>query len=166
MSSSAAETSQPVIPPDSSPRKWRPLSDSRCVLLVLLAIILGGLAVRTYQLSARSLWFDEAFAWRLVQFPFAEMIQRIGQDNHPPLYFILLKGWAAVFGESAFALRSLSVVFGVLTILGAYLFAVEAFGNTAKDATTENLAGKPLSPEYRGGKLMTSNGFRRSASLE
>ncbi len=56
------------------------------------------------------------------------MLQRIGRDFHPPLYFILLQGWASVFGESVCALRSLSVLFGVLTILGAYLFAIEAFG--------------------------------------
>ncbi len=123
--------SKPQIQPfATSPPPLRTLSvlnDTRHVAATLTAIVLSGLALRTYQLSVRSLWFDEAFAWRLIQFSFAEMIQRVGQDNHPPLYFILLKGWATFFGDSAFALRSLSVLFGLLTILGTYLFAVEVF---------------------------------------
>lgn len=103
-------------------------SDPRYRIAALTVIVFIGLALRAYQLSARSLWFDEAFAWRIIEFPFVEMIQRVGRDNHPPLYFILLQSWSIVFGESTLALRSLSVLFGCSTILGAYLFAVEAFG--------------------------------------
>ena len=127
MSSSTKLHTQPSDSPALSPRRLYWQNDLRYIVVTLTVIILAGLALRTYELSARSLWFDEAFAWRLTQFPFAEMIQCVGQDNHPPLYFILLKAWAAVFGDSAFALRSLSVLFGVLTILGTYLFAVEVF---------------------------------------
>lgn len=103
-------------------------SDAGYIIGALSVITLVGLILRLYQLADRSLWFDEAFTWRLLQFPFVEMLQRVGRDNHPPLYFILLKGWAVVFGDSAFAVRSLSILFGGLTILGAYLFATEAFG--------------------------------------
>lgn len=110
------------------------LSDHRFVAATLTVIILAGLAIRIYQLADRSLWFDEAFTWRLIDFPFAEMLQRVGRDTHPPLYFVLLQGWAAFFGESDFALRSLNVLFGGLTILGTYLFAGEAFGTDARTA--------------------------------
>jgi hypothetical protein len=106
-----------------------------CVIGALCVITLVGLVFRIYQLADRSLWFDEAFAWRLLQFPFGEMLQRVGRDNHPPWYFIFLKGWAVVFGDSAFALRSLSILFGGLTILGTYFFATEAFGDDLR--TTE-----------------------------
>jgi len=119
---------QARITKETIARKPTPLSDSRYVAAALTIVIFTGLALRTYQLTARSVWFDEGFSARLIQFPFPEMLQRIGRDFHPPLYFILLQGWASIFRESAFALRSLSVLFGVLTILGAYLFAVEAFG--------------------------------------
>jgi|SRR5579884_447670 len=113
-------------------------SDYLLVAVALTVITFAGLAIRIHQLAARSLWFDEAFTWRLIDFPFAEMLQRVGRDTHPPLYFILLQGWAALFGESAFALRSLSVFFGGLTILGAYLFAVEAFGRDYPTAQTNS----------------------------
>jgi uncharacterized membrane protein len=103
----------------------------RTHLYMLGLIVLGGVLLRGYELSARSFWFDEAFSWRLIQFPFSEMIERVGRDNHPPLYFIVLKGWAAVFGTSALALRSLSVLLGSLTILGMYLFISEAYRKAA-----------------------------------
>jgi mannosyltransferase len=116
------------VPPGLPEQKRHVLSNPCHVIAILSVIVLLGLAIRAYQLSDRSLWFDEAFSWRSIQFPFMEMLQRVGRDNHPPLHFVVLKGWAILFGDSAFALRSLSVLFGGLTILGAYLFATEAFG--------------------------------------
>ena len=45
------------------------------------------------------------------------------QDIHPPLYYALLHGWAALLGTGPTALRLLSVVVGVLTIPLLYLVA-------------------------------------------
>jgi mannosyltransferase len=104
--------------------------------LVLAAVVLTGLGIRSYHLSARSLWFDEAFCWKLTQLPASEVLSRVARDNHPPLYFLLLKVWVAVFGDSAFALRGLSVVCGGLTIGGMYLFAAEAFRGRGGEGKT------------------------------
>jgi mannosyltransferase len=93
----------------------------------LAMVLLLGLLPRVYGLSERSLWFDEAFSWRLIQFPFFDMLNRVGADTHPPLYFIILKLWAELFGDSAWALRSLSVLFGLTTIWGTYLFTSQTF---------------------------------------
>jgi hypothetical protein len=95
-------------------------------VLVLGIIVLGGLILRGHHLAERCIWFDEAFSWKLIEFPFSEMLERIARDNHPPLYFVLLKGWAAVWGTSLLALRSLSVLLGGVSLVGAYLFTVEA----------------------------------------
>lgn len=99
----------------------------RFALCTLALIILVGLGLRSYQITARSLWFDEAFSWRLVSFPVTEMIARAIQDVHPPLYYFLLKGYATVFGNSLLSLRSFSVVFAGITIAAGYLFAAYAF---------------------------------------
>lgn len=96
-------------------------------MVMLAAIVLAGFLLRAYKLSARSFWFDEAFSWRIIQFPFAEMLDRVEQDNHPLLYFVLLKAWATAFGNSVFALRLLSVLCSTATIVGMYLFAIAAF---------------------------------------
>ncbi len=92
---------------------------------LVFVLVLAGALVRLWLLDARSLWFDEAFSWRLVQFPLGEMVERIGLDNHPPLYFLLLKGWVAVAGDSVFALRFPSAVFGTAAVVGTYLFAAD-----------------------------------------
>ena len=88
-----------------------------------------------YGLYGRSMWFDEGFSWRTIQFPFLEMIERTGRDNHPPLYYILLKLWTAAFGESLVALRSMNLAVSAVAMAGIYLWAVEAFardGDRAK----------------------------------
>jgi hypothetical protein len=97
--------------------------------LILAIIVAVGLSIRAYHLADRSMWFDEAFSWRVIQYPFAEMIDRTAQDNHPPLYFVLLRGWAAAFGTTELALRWLSVALGGLAMVGMYLFMTEGFAD-------------------------------------
>ncbi|HEV3005120.1 MAG TPA: glycosyltransferase family 39 protein, partial [Pirellulales bacterium] len=96
--------------------------------MFLAVIVVVGAVPRAYQLSQRAIWFDEAFFWRLSQRPVSELIAGAREDNHPPLYPLLLKAWCGVFGTSLGAMRSLSVVFSTLTIIGMFSFAREAFG--------------------------------------
>ncbi len=90
-------------------------------------IVLVGMGLLAYGLSERSLWFDEAFSWRTIQFSWPEMFSRIARDSHVPLYYCLLKIWVAALGDSAWAMRGLSIVLAGATIVGVYLFASEAF---------------------------------------
>ncbi|MEX0650013.1 MAG: glycosyltransferase family 39 protein [Candidatus Andersenbacteria bacterium] len=103
-------------------------SSAVALLMVLLVI---AAAVRSFQLTDRSLWFDEAFSWRLIQFPTSEMIARDAADVHPPLYYLLLKGWGLVFGTSLLALRSFSVLLSLMAILMGYIFTASAWRSRA-----------------------------------
>lgn len=94
----------------------------QAALAILLIIVLSGIGLRAYQLTGRSLWFDEAFSWRLIQFPVPEMIARDITDVHPPLYYIVLKAWAFIFSSSLLSLRSFSVTLAAATIAVGYLF--------------------------------------------
>ncbi len=94
---------------------------------IIFCLVVVGVGLRAYDITLRSLWFDEAFSWRLIQFPFSEMIDRIQADVHPPLYYIVLKGWTYVFGSSVLALRSFSVLCAGASIVSAYIFAASAF---------------------------------------
>ncbi len=85
--------------------------------------------MRVYNLTARSLWHDEAFSALLIKYNFQEMINRIILDVHPPFYYIALRGWDFLFGNSLFSLRMFSVFFSVLIILAVYLLVKTALKN-------------------------------------
>jgi uncharacterized membrane protein len=97
--------------------------------LILTVVVAVGGGLRLRGLTTRSIWHDEAFSWRIAtQFSVSEMIERTAQDVHPPLYYFVLRIWTTQFGHSVPALRSLSVILGVATIVWVYLLCVEAFG--------------------------------------
>lgn len=95
--------------------------------LIVIAII--GLLLRLWHLTAISLWHDEAFSALLIKYNWSEMMYRIGLDVHPPMYYIFLRIWADIFGHSLFALRGMSVFFGVSTIIVSYFFVNYVFQN-------------------------------------
>ena len=89
-------------------------------LYPLIAITLAGLLLRLYGLTAISLWHDEAFSALLIRYSWPEMMRRIALDVHPPLYYILLRLWYYIFGDSLWSLRGFSVACGVGAIILAY----------------------------------------------
>jgi len=100
-----------------------------CVLLC--GILLGAVVLNLYGLTKTSLWHDEAFSMLLPQYSFAEMIKRAGLDVHPPLYYILLRPWFALLGESLFSLRAFSALFSLLSTLLIYFLVKKVFKNNA-----------------------------------
>lgn len=91
----------------------------------LAAVLILAAAVRLPYLASRSFWYDEASSWQTACFPLGELLQSLRLNVHMPLYFLLLKAWMAAFGESIYALRGLSILLGVATVLGMYLCALE-----------------------------------------
>lgn len=97
--------------------------------LGLVCILLLALILRTQQLEQISFWFDEACSWKISQFAWPEMWDAISRDAHPPLFYILLKGWMSLFGNSVVSARMLSVTFGVLTVAMSWVFMHVATGS-------------------------------------
>lgn len=95
--------------------------------LALLGITFVGLALRMWHLTSISLWHDEAFSALLIKYSWSEMMQRIALDVHPPMYYIFLRVWHYILGDSLLALRGMSVLFGVATIIAAYYLVLYAF---------------------------------------
>jgi mannosyltransferase len=80
---------------------------------VIIIIIIGAVIAMTLSLLIglrQSVWFDEAYSILLAKQPIPQLLHLAAIDTHPPLYYLLLKGWASVFGWGEFALRSLSVL--------------------------------------------------------
>ena len=64
-----------------------------------------------------SLWVDEPYSANLTYLSWADFFRSFRQDPATPLYYIVLKVWAAVFGDSEPALRTFSAICFALTIL-------------------------------------------------
>ena len=102
---------------------------ARVPLLALVAVIAAGAAVRVFRLALPGLTSDEAFSWRLATYTAADIAQRTAEDVHSPLFYFVLKAWLALAGDSAAALRSLSVLLGLAAIVAVYA-AVRAAGGS------------------------------------
>ena len=73
----------------------------------------------------QSLWLDEAIgAIAVKKFSYIRILTDfIKSDNHPPLYYLILKAWTDVFGFSEVSIRLPSVLFGVGSVLFTFLIA-------------------------------------------
>jgi len=87
---------------------------------LLLAILCLGLFLRIYDLAGESMWLDETVSVRLAHKGVSAIVKNRAANIHPPLYFLLLRGWVALFGDSEFATRFLSVLFGAAAIFMMY----------------------------------------------
>ncbi len=97
------------------------------MLLSLIATL--GLALRLYRIDAASFWSDELFSVFWIQNSLGFIsIDGLEIETTPPLYYLLLKPWVAVFGSSEFGIRSLSAALSAATIPVVYLLAAQFKG--------------------------------------
>lgn len=83
-------------------------------------------ATRLWRSTASCLWFDEIFSVHAAEHSWNSILGFIAQDLiHPPLFYILLKLWIGVGGESVFWLRLLPVIFAVASIIPFLLLVRE-----------------------------------------
>jgi mannosyltransferase len=92
-----------------------------------LAILILAFLLRIYDLSGESIWLDEGRSVSVARMSIPALITENSQDNHPPLYSILLHYWMLLFGYSEFSTRFLSVIFSVLSLCILYQIGVNIF---------------------------------------
>lgn len=98
----------------------------------LLAVIALAFAARVVGLGSQSFWWDEAYSAVVARRSIGDIIATVAaEDFHPPLHYVVLKAWALAAGESEFALRYSSVIFGTLTVAAAAYVARRWFGKHA-----------------------------------
>ena len=101
--------------------RWNAL---RLVAFALVATIY--IAVRFWNLTAACLWFDEIFSVHAAEHSWNSILDFVALDLiHPPLFYLILKVWIAVGGESLVWMRSLPVVFSVVAIVPFLLLCRE-----------------------------------------
>ena len=88
---------------------------------VVWAILLVAASIAYFTgLSHEGIWYDEAYSMKMTEHSFVDIISFVMADNHPPLFYLLLKLMRELLGTSEAALRVLSAVGAVMMVaLGA-----------------------------------------------
>ncbi|MCE5231531.1 glycosyltransferase family 39 protein [bacterium] len=102
----------------------RPRFCHEWILALLIALTA---ALRLFHLEYRSFWTDEFRTLYSIRLPLGELIGERLSYGHFPTYFILLKYWAAVFGEAEWALRLPSLICVVFAAIYVFLIARKAW---------------------------------------
>jgi mannosyltransferase len=85
-------------------------------LIAFLAVLLLATFLRFHLIEAQSFWNDEGNSARLSERSIPAILEGTASDIHPPFYYLLLRGWRELVGETEFGLRSLSAFSGILTV--------------------------------------------------
>jgi hypothetical protein len=104
-------------------RRIAPGRRRAAVLLALVGLVLLAFALRVYRLDAYSFWTDEGLTPERAGYAVGEILRNViviqgfpSKDTHPPFYYLVIHATRALFGESDFAYRYPSVLFGVLLV--------------------------------------------------
>ncbi len=97
----------PTTPVQTSPA---PSPVARRTLLVWAVVGVGLAGIVCYAYTRSDLWLDEALSVNVARLPLSQLRGALRHDGAPPLYYVLLHGWMAVFGTGNEAVRSLSAV--------------------------------------------------------
>ena len=85
-------------------------------------ILALAMALRFYHLTSAAIWGDEGSSLLLSEYAVTDLWFHAAHDVHPPLYFLLLRGWIDVFGDSIGSIRSMSAIPGAVVVgLGMWL---------------------------------------------
>lgn len=114
----------------------------------LVASIGAFLALTLTRLSSSSIWFDESYSAYLMRYNWADLTHYTAVDVHPPFYYYLLKLWSSLFGTSPAALRSMSILFGVIALVLLFLLIKKLFSRRSAVITTFLVAVSPLFVRY------------------
>lgn len=113
---------------NSGPRPSAPSRTGSAAYLVAALILLWAFFAATSALDRESLWTDEGWSlWAVHGTSPLTTLDRVGNDVHPPLYFVLLDGWIALVGESVYAVRMLSTLFALIALAATYALSKTLF---------------------------------------
>jgi uncharacterized membrane protein len=101
-------------------------NESKYTLFGIALVIKLFIAVRLWHLTDSCLWFDEIFSVHAATNDWSNFLNFIVQDLiHPPLFYLLLKFWLLVGGESLLWTRLFAVFFSILSIIPFLLLCRE-----------------------------------------
>jgi mannosyltransferase len=117
------------------------------VLAFLSVLVLVSAWYRTRGLHVYY-WIDEGLSVGIASHPLADISSVLQQDGSPPLYYLILHIWMALFGRGEVATHELSLLFGLLTIPVSYWAGASLFGRRAGVICAVLAAGAPYLTTY------------------
>lgn len=112
------------------------------------AILTLALAIRLWEVNARSLWLDEGMEYWVATAPLARLFAAVRDGiQDPPLYSLLLHFWMTP-SDSELWLRLLSVFFGVASVAGIMVIGYRLQGWTAALAAGVLMSIVPTAVRY------------------
>jgi uncharacterized membrane protein len=108
------------------PRRGEPDTKRNVALVVLAAIIAGGLALRLA--VPRGIWLDEAISIHQAHLSLHDLFSNLYHgDRHPPLHHLALWLTVKAFGDGELAVRLPSLIAGTLVIPALYELGRELY---------------------------------------
>lgn len=96
------------------------MSKEKATILLLIFILIITIGLRSYHLGYKSISIDEAIGSLYSVEPVHRVLIFTINDVHPPLFYILHHFWIQLFGWNESALRSISVFFGLLSVISLF----------------------------------------------
>lgn len=115
--------------------------------LLVVALIGCGAGLGAGLLSG-PLWLDETLSVEIARLPLPEFYTALRQDGAPPVYYLLLKAWIALFGTDTVIVRLPSVLLTVLALLLAHRLGSRLAGRAGGRAAVIVLAALPWTMRF------------------
>lgn len=90
---------------------------------IIIALVMLQIAVCLPFINSFPIALDEPFSIFWAQQDLGEMVSLFANENNPPLHFVVLHYWIKLFGIESISVRSLSLIFNILTIPVVFAFA-------------------------------------------
>lgn len=116
------------------------------VWLLVGGAVLVGVVLRFVTRSP--LWLDESLSVNIARLPVSQIPEALRHDGHPPLYYVLLHGWMAVFGYGNVAVRAFSGLWSLAVFPLLFLAARRAGGPRVATFAIAIYALSPYSVRY------------------
>lgn len=112
---------------------------------LIICLIWVAFAARVVNLGQQSLWRDEVDTILFAHAPFEELVSDLARQGHNgPLYFILIRLWLTIMGNSEFSVRYPSALLGIIAVpLSLILVRQLRFSHRAALLTSCLLATSP-----------------------
>ncbi len=102
-----------------------PLQNPYPVIAFILLLTLL-ISASLWRLTSSCLWFDEIFSIHAASYDWSRLLSFVAADIiHPPLFYLLLKAWIGIGGDSLLWLRLFSVVISIAVVVPFLLLCRE-----------------------------------------